>query len=62
VAALLVEIDAGRRLPYYLDLRTGFSNFAGSFDVQQPKQWGKLSRYSIHSVYLVYWYKSADTE
>ena len=30
--------DGNRGLEYYLDVRTGFSNFASSFDPTRPKQ------------------------
>ena len=42
VPCIIQDIDSRRGLEYQLDVRTGFSNFASSFDPRRPTEWAAL--------------------
>ena len=42
VPSIILRLNSSRPLPYYLDIRTGFSNFATSLDPERPQQWGAV--------------------
>jgi len=43
VPSIILYLNSSRPLPYYLDIRTGFSNFATNLDPDRPQQWGAES-------------------
>ena len=43
VPSIILYVNTSRPLPYYLDIRTGFSNFATNLDPKHPQQWGAAS-------------------